>query len=184
MPQRLIPPVNVKLHGIIRNINSRLCWRVTDDYIIALTEACDEYTDNPEITFTLTYDGLMKYHDKCIKILEPIPYLGVVQCPSNQYDKDEVEKFGYWELQELYNFVNGFIKVKRRNEAGEYLDWCIAQMYSDLDIQKGEQMPLAVQCNSENEFEKWAFSYGFDIRLVPSAAMELATVPPRYWNIQ
>ena len=161
IPEMDLPPTDALYFGEVMNLKTRACWEVTDDYFIGLTYFCFEHKIIPKNNFALTADGLLRYRDKCVKVLAPKPYLVLAECPSRDF-----EKFGVWTV------VNsgpswGAIRVRRRNDKDELVHWCIAQVTNVMPSHYNEQMPQLSTCNSDDQFQIWGFTYALNFTLVP-----------------
>ena len=106
--------MNSRYFGEIMNLQSRACWELTNDYLIGMTYFCFEHKVMPRNYFSLTADGLLRYRDKCVKIVPPIPFLVIAECPPAGAD---LEKYGIWELVNS-GVVWGTLKVSHEGRLG------------------------------------------------------------------
>jgi len=161
IPEMEVPPMDAAYFGEIMNLKTRACWEVTDDYFVGMTYFCFEHKIIPKNNFALTVDGMMRYRDKCVKVMAPKPYLLLAECP-----KDDFENFGVWTV------VNsgpswGTIQVRRRNEKNELIYWCISQVTNVMPAHYNEQMPQLAACNTDDNFQIWGFTYALNFTMVP-----------------
>ena len=156
IPEMNVPPPDALFFGEIMNLHTRACWEVTDDYFIGMTYFCFEHKIIPKNDFALTKDGLLRYRDKCVKIVPPQPYLVLVDCPTS-----ELEKFGIWTVVRKGPSW-GTISVSRVDEKGETIYWCIAQVTNAMPEHNGEQMPQLGRCQDNDNFQIWGFTYALD----------------------
>jgi len=144
--------------GEIMNLHTRACWEVTSDYYVGMTYFCFEHKVMPKNSFSLTADGQLRYRDKCVRIAPPQPYLIIGECPLAGAD---LEKFGVWEVVNR-GIVFGALKVRRRNERGELVYWCVNQVTNAMPIHRQDQMPQLGMCNINDPFQTWGFTYAVD----------------------
>ena len=165
VPEMLyLPPMDSELFGEIMNLQSRACWEVTEDYYISMTYFCFEHKIIPKNNFALLKNGLMAYRDKCVKINPPSPYMALAECPA----PEDVDKFGTFELINGQSGINwGGIRVKRLNDEGVMVHWCIVQVTNAMPQHHGEQMPQLGSCNPSDGFQAWSFTYAVNFTLVP-----------------
>lgn len=162
--------MNAKYYGEIMNIHTRACWEMTDDYFVALTYFCYDHKIIPKNNFALTADRLLRYRDKCVRILAPKPHMVIDECPSAGSDQRTLEAFGVWTLENI-DVVWGYLKVSRTNADGVLEYWCIVQVTNAMEEHKGAQMPQLGGCKKDDPFQLWAFTYAFDFTRVPSEFM-------------
>jgi polypeptide N-acetylgalactosaminyltransferase len=156
IPEMNLPPMNSRYFGEIMNLHTRACWEITEDYFVGMTYFCFEHKIIPKNDFALTTDGLLRYRDRCVKLVAPTPYLLLAECPT-----DNFEQFGQWTV------VNrgpawGMIKVSRLGDDGNTVFWCIAQVTNILSEHTNEQMPQLTKCNENDPFQIWGFTYALD----------------------
>jgi len=161
IPEMEVPPINAIYFGEVMNLKTRACWEITDDYFVGMTYFCYEHKIIPKNNFALTADGLLRYRDKCVRLVDPKPYLLLAECPSRDLDS-----FGVW------NVLNdgpswGKIQVRRRNEKNELVYWCISQVTNAMPSHYNEQMPQLANCQSDDPFQIWGFTYALNFTLVP-----------------
>ena len=156
-----LPPMDSTYFGEIMNIQSRGCWEITPDYQVGMTYFCFEHKIIPKNNFVFLKNGLLKYRDKCIKTNLPEPHLTLGECPEEK----DIAKFGRWEVENRGpNW--GAIKVFVKDDEGITYFWCIVQVTNALKKHKGEQMPQLGQCNINDGFQLWSFTYPVDFTLV------------------
>lgn len=170
IPEVDIPPMNAKYYGEIMNIHTRACWEMTEDYYVGLTYFCYDHKIIPKNNFALTADRLLRYRDKCVRILAPKPYMVIDECPPAGSDQSTLEAFGVWTLENI-DVVWGYLKVSRTNVDGVLEYWCIVQVTNAMTEHKDEQMPQLGGCLKDDPFQRWAFTYAFDFTRVPSEFM-------------
>ena len=160
-PQMERPPMDAKYFGEIMNLKTRACWEITDDYFVGINRVCFEHTTIPKNNFALTSDGLLRHRDKCVQVTAPKTYLMLAECPRKDF-----ENFGVWSVLNGGPWW-GAIQVRRRNNKNELVHWCISQATSNLPAHYNEQMPQLADCNHNDQFQTWAFSYALNFTLVP-----------------
>lgn len=156
IPEMNIPPMNARFFGEIMNLHSRACWEITEDYYVGMTYFCFEHKIIPKNDFSLTSDGLLRYRDRCVQVMNPQPYLVLSECPDRNF-----EEFGVWKMNHGGPSW-GLISVSRLNERGELTTLCIAQVTNVMPIHKNEQMPQLTKCDQNDKFQIWGFTYALD----------------------
>ena len=69
-------------------------------------------------------------------------------------------KFGRWLVR--YHGDSQFGQIEVQMEIGsEVKSWCVHQVTS-VTAHEGMQMPQVGQCDVNDPFQKWAFTYRFD----------------------
>lgn len=165
IPQLQTPSMQALYHGEITNDRSRMCWEVTEDYFIAMTYVCYHHKIIPSNYFSITKDGLLRYRDKCILLSAEDPMLRLDECP---WGRHQIEEYGVWSIQQTeQTVVRGFLQVRVRLDNNNYKRFCLEQVTNANHKHKGLQMPQLSNCNDNNPFQLWSFTFAFDFSLVP-----------------
>ncbi len=156
VPELPLPPRHSLYHGEVTNYGSKACWQVMEDDYINITYNCYEHKIIPENIFTLTKEGFLTYHEKCLRFVYPKPALRMERCP----EKANID-FGIWSMDFPSEHNWGSLKV-RMQEGYKVTTWCITQVTSAVDIHQGMQMPQASVCDDGNQYQYWGFTHRFD----------------------
>ena len=166
IPELEYPGIDALMHGEVSSVRSNACWEVQDDFYIGMTYFCYEHKIIPRNYFTLTVNGLLKWHDLCVVASPPSPILKVGECPRANF-----EEFGIWEMVRK-GHTWGQLKMRIRNPSGGTDVYCIMQVTNVLEVHNKEQMPELAPCNKENPFQNWAFSFKFSWDKVPEHVLK------------
>jgi polypeptide N-acetylgalactosaminyltransferase len=163
IPEMESPPMNAKYFGEIMNQQTRACWEVLDDKFVGMNYVCYEHKIIPKNNFAIADDGLLRYRDKCVRMMPPKPFLVLGECPTTQEDKKAT---GVWELQAMGK-TWGRVTVKRKKDNGLFEYFCVTQVTNVLPKHNKEQMPQIGPCEDKNVYQEWIFTYGLDWSRVP-----------------
>ena len=156
IPRMEIPPMEAVWYGEVMNMDTHACFEMKDDYYIGITYQCFVHRIMPQNFFHITKDGLLKFKDKCVRVIYPNLLLGVMECPEKNY-----ERFSVWTVEPRgHNY--GRLKVSYKHSNGKVDTWCVLQVTNVLTPHKKEQMPQARECEKDERFSNWEFTHRFD----------------------
>ena len=155
IPELPVPPDDTLYHGEILNRRTDSCWEILPDGFLGISYMCYHHRMIVENIFTLNRRGLLLYKDKCVRFMFPSPALKLERCPSHN-----LKEFGVWRMDYL-DTQWGRLKVTLDNHGDEHT-WCIEHLTSAVEPHKSQQMPQTAECDNDNAFQVWSFTYRFD----------------------
>ncbi|CAD5112159.1 DgyrCDS1397 [Dimorphilus gyrociliatus] len=110
VPEMETPPRDAHFYGEIMNVRSKACFELYNDYYIGMNYICYEHKVIPYNFFSISNAGLLRWKDKCIKVLFPSPALRLVDCPPIDANTSALYDFGIFKVKlignTLYLFAN------------------------------------------------------------------------------
>jgi len=167
IPELAVPPMDANYHGEIKSLQTQACWVVTDDYYVTMTYVCYHHKIIPENHFSLKPDGTLHYFDRCVASVN-VPYLELVECPTTN---EQLAAQGWWNFERTGVVWGALVYRRVSTQTNREEEYCITQVTNAMAQYRGDQMPQLLACNSHDQFQQWAFTYGFDFTQVPSSAL-------------
>jgi polypeptide N-acetylgalactosaminyltransferase len=155
IPEVPTPPMDADYYGEVFNLRSELCFYLARDGYVGLTSFCFFHRLIPQNIFYIDRRQRLKYRDRCVVVDRPTWLLRVTDCPAKQ-----TEFWDTWRHSE----VEGMIVVRLRKNPGDTEDTtlCPTQVTNILSVHHNQQMPQMLDCQRDNRFQKWRWTYKFD----------------------
>ena len=166
IPEMTRPRRDALFYGEVSNVKSKACFEMQEDYQLGITYYCYEHKIIPRNSFALTEDGMLMWREKCVSPQIPSPVLRLGDCPSRDDSTRPV-----WELDAI-GHTWGMLKVILKTKQGKDLIYCVMQVTSALPDHKGEQMAQLTNCDKDNSFQRWGFSYKMSWDQVPQHVID------------